>query len=62
MHELGKQVNKENPNKLSREKILELGKQVNKENPNKLSREKILEERRKRERQTIEQEASTYSG
>jgi hypothetical protein len=37
--------------------LQELGKRVNKENSNKLSREKILEERRKRERQTIEQEA-----
>lgn len=35
----------------------ELGRRINQDNPNRLSRKKILEERRKRERQTIEQEA-----
>ena len=72
-HEIhdGKQTNYEEPkqektsNQFSNDEfhgssydaLQELGKRVYKENPNKLSREKILEERRKRERQTIEQEA-----
>ena len=37
--------------------LQELSRQVNKEKPNKLSREQILEERRKREKQSTEQEA-----
>lgn len=37
--------------------LQELGKQINNNDSNKISRQKILEERRRRERQTIEQEA-----